>query len=36
LSHLPETRETREQAIDIRFDLENSLYALAEFTRIEG
>jgi tetratricopeptide (TPR) repeat protein len=36
LSHLPETRETREQAIDIRFDLGNSLYALAELPRIEG
>jgi DNA-binding NtrC family response regulator/tetratricopeptide (TPR) repeat protein len=36
LSHLPETRETTEQAIDVRFDLRNALYALAEFGRIEG
>jgi DNA-binding NtrC family response regulator/tetratricopeptide (TPR) repeat protein len=36
LSHLPEARETAEQATDIRFDLGNSLYPLAEFTRIEG
>jgi tetratricopeptide (TPR) repeat protein len=36
LSHLPETRETTEQAIDVRFDLRNSLYALAELGRIEG
>ena len=35
LSHLPETRETAEQATDIRFDLGNALYPLAEFTRIE-
>jgi DNA-binding NtrC family response regulator/tetratricopeptide (TPR) repeat protein len=36
LSHLSETRETTEQATDIRFDLGNSLYPLAEFTKIEG
>jgi DNA-binding NtrC family response regulator/tetratricopeptide (TPR) repeat protein len=36
LRHLRETRETLEQAIDVRFDLRNSLYALAEFGRIEG
>ena len=36
LSHLPETRETAEQATDIRFDLGTALYPLAEFTRIEG
>ena len=36
LTHLPETRETREQAIDIRFDLRNALFPLAEFGRIEG
>jgi tetratricopeptide (TPR) repeat protein len=36
LTHLPETRETREQAIDVRFDLRNALYPLAEFWRIEG
>ena len=36
LGHLPETRETWEQAIDLRFDLGNSLYPLAEFQRIEG
>jgi class 3 adenylate cyclase/tetratricopeptide (TPR) repeat protein len=36
LTHLPETRETREQAVDIRFDLRNALFPLAEFGRIEG
>jgi tetratricopeptide (TPR) repeat protein len=36
LTHLPETRETREQAIDARFDLRNALFPLAEFGRIEG
>jgi len=36
LSHLPETRETAEHATDIRFDVGNALYPLAEFTRIEG
>jgi DNA-binding NtrC family response regulator/tetratricopeptide (TPR) repeat protein len=36
LSHLSETRETTEQAIDVRFDLRNSLYALAELGKIEG
>jgi tetratricopeptide (TPR) repeat protein len=36
LTHLPETRETQEQAIDLRFDLRNSLFPLAEFGRIEG
>ena len=36
LSHLPETRETREQAIDVRLDLRNALFPLAEFGRIEG
>lgn len=36
LTHLPETRETLEQAIDLRFDLRNSLHTLAEFGRIEG
>ena len=36
LTHLPETRETREQAIDVRFDLRNALFPLAEFGRIEG
>ena len=35
LTHLPETRETREQAIDVRFDLRNSLFPLAEFGSIE-
>ena len=29
LTRLPETRETLEQAIDIRFDLRNALYPLA-------
>ena len=36
LTHLPETRETREQAIDVRFDLRNALAPLAEFGRIEA
>ena len=35
LTHLPETRETLEQAIDLRFDLRNSLFRSAEFGRIE-
>ncbi len=36
LSHLPETRETREQAIDVRFDLREALFPLAEFGRIDA
>jgi class 3 adenylate cyclase/tetratricopeptide (TPR) repeat protein len=36
LSHLPETRETVEQAIDLRFDLRNALLPLVEWGRIEG
>ncbi len=36
LSHLPETRETLEQAIDLRFDLRNALLPLVEWGRIEG
>jgi class 3 adenylate cyclase/tetratricopeptide (TPR) repeat protein len=36
LGHLSETRETREQAIDVRFELRNSLFPLAEWGRIEG
>jgi class 3 adenylate cyclase/tetratricopeptide (TPR) repeat protein len=36
LTHLPETRETQEQAVDPRFDLRNALFPLAEFGRIEG
>jgi tetratricopeptide (TPR) repeat protein len=36
LTHLPETRETLEQAVDVRFELRNSLFPLAEFGRIEG
>jgi class 3 adenylate cyclase/tetratricopeptide (TPR) repeat protein len=35
LAHLPETSETLEQAIDLRFDLRGSLHLLAEFRRIE-
>ncbi len=35
LTHLPETRETQEQAIDLRFDLRNALFPLAEFGRVE-
>jgi predicted ATPase len=34
LSHLSETDETREQAVDIRFDLRWALFPLAEFGRI--
>jgi class 3 adenylate cyclase/tetratricopeptide (TPR) repeat protein len=33
LQHLPETRETLEQAIDLRFDLTTSLFPLGEFER---
>src|SRR5262249_35384733 len=36
LTHLPETRERREQAIDIRFGLRNTLIPLAEFHRGEA
>jgi tetratricopeptide (TPR) repeat protein len=36
LTHLPESREMLEQAIDVRFDLRNALFPLAEFGRIEG
>jgi class 3 adenylate cyclase/tetratricopeptide (TPR) repeat protein len=36
LTRLPETRETREQAIDVRFDLRNAFFPLAEFGRIEA
>jgi tetratricopeptide (TPR) repeat protein len=35
LAHLPETRETLEQAIDLRFDLRNALLPLVEWGRIE-
>jgi tetratricopeptide (TPR) repeat protein len=34
LAHLPETRDTREQAIDLRFDLRTALFALGEQSRI--
>jgi tetratricopeptide (TPR) repeat protein len=34
LAHLPETREALEQAIDLRFDLRNSLIPLGELGRI--
>jgi len=36
LTHLPETRETREQAIDVRFALRDAFVPLAEFSRIEA
>ena len=36
LTHLSETRETVEQAIDLRFALRNALLPLAEWRRIEG
>jgi class 3 adenylate cyclase/tetratricopeptide (TPR) repeat protein len=35
LAELPQTRETRQQAIDIRCDLRSALYPLAEYGRIE-
>ena len=35
LSHLPETRETLEQAIDVRFDLRSALVTLAEYGRMD-
>ena len=34
LQHLPETRETLEQAIDLRFDLRTSLFPLGELARV--
>ena len=34
LESLPETRERQQQAIDLRFDLRNALFALGEFERI--
>jgi tetratricopeptide (TPR) repeat protein len=34
LQHLPENRDTIEQAIDLRFDLRNALFVLAEHQRI--
>jgi tetratricopeptide (TPR) repeat protein len=36
LAHLPENRERLERAIDLRFDLRNSLFPLGEFERILG
>ncbi len=36
LGHLPETRQTLEQAIDLRFDLRTALFPLGEFARILG
>jgi class 3 adenylate cyclase/tetratricopeptide (TPR) repeat protein len=35
LAHLPETRETVEQGLDLRFGLRNALLPLAEWGRIE-
>ena len=35
LTHLPETRELRERAIDVRLDLRNALFPLAEAGRME-
>jgi tetratricopeptide (TPR) repeat protein len=34
LGHLPESRDTREQAIDLRFDLRIALTQLAEYERV--
>jgi class 3 adenylate cyclase/tetratricopeptide (TPR) repeat protein len=36
LGHLPESPETLAQAIDLRFDLRNSLHPLGEFERVFG
>jgi predicted ATPase len=36
LGHLPETHETQELAIDLRFDLRTALFPLGEFERIFG
>src|SRR5262249_5117349 len=36
LEHIPATREKLEQAIDLRFELRNSLFPLCEFERIIG
>jgi class 3 adenylate cyclase/tetratricopeptide (TPR) repeat protein len=36
LHHLPETRETLEQAIDLRFDLRTSLWPLGELDKVVG
>ncbi|HUG37682.1 MAG TPA: AAA family ATPase [Candidatus Limnocylindrales bacterium] len=36
LGHMPETRETLEWAIDLRFDLRSALFPLGEFERILG
>src|SRR5262249_38175433 len=36
LEHVPETRETIEQAIDIRFDIRNALQPLGDLSRILG
>jgi class 3 adenylate cyclase/tetratricopeptide (TPR) repeat protein len=36
LSHLPETRETVETAVDLRFDLRTSLFPLALLSRVLG
>jgi class 3 adenylate cyclase/tetratricopeptide (TPR) repeat protein len=35
LTHLPQSRETLQQAIDVRFDIRNALFPLAEWGRIE-
>ena len=34
VQHLPEHRDTQEQAIDLRLDLRNALFPLGEHTRI--
>ena len=36
LTHLPETREWMGQAVDLRFDLRNSLYPLGQLNRLLG
>ena len=35
LAHLPETRETAEQGIDLRFDLRNALFLIGEIERCD-
>jgi tetratricopeptide (TPR) repeat protein len=35
LGHLPETRETLEQGVDVRFELRHAMFPLAEFDKTE-
>jgi DNA-binding SARP family transcriptional activator len=36
LEHAPDTSETLRQAVDVRFDLRNALFALGDFPRMTG